>query len=91
MNAIEKFYLGDSVKITELRSSGVMFLHNIFFKARRKVMRGLEEHLVHDKDNHDFISSVYLYKLEDADKHVLYIRFEPDWVFIGSEVMFGAW
>lgn len=89
MNAIEKFALGDSVSITELKPGVIIFLHNVLFKCQRKFMRGLEQHLAHD-ENHNYIFGVYVYKLEDVDGNKLYIRFEPDWVYFGAEAAYSA-
>lgn len=90
MNAKDKFALGDAFKLTRIKSGAVIMLHNIYFRGLRKVMRGLEEHLAKGEENHDFINGTYVYKIEDADNHHIFIRFEFDWCVIGSEILYNA-
>lgn len=87
MNAIEKFSLGPSVKLTRILDKAVIFQSNRYFSCIRKMMRGLEEHLADGEENHDFINGTYVYKIEESDGGVIYVRFEPGTAIIGSKIL----
>ncbi len=91
MNAIEKFQFQwdrDSVRL--IKPGCIIPLEAVFFKANRRTMRGLEEHLVNvigDRDDHNFTFGTYFYELTEGSGEKLYVKFDPNWVTFGSSIL----
>lgn len=86
MNAKDKFSLGNCAEIIRLKDVCYISHLDTFFIARRKVIRGLEEHLAKGETDHDYINGIYVYKLT-INGFNLYIRLEPEWVAFGSSII----
>lgn len=86
MNAKDKFSLGNNVEVIPLKTICYIMDRDIFFTARRKVIRGFEEYLAQNETNHNYINGTYVYKLS-INGFNLYIRLEPEWVVFGSRII----
>lgn len=91
MNAKEKFKLFEGCTVRSLHSGCALFMHYEYFRVKRNVMRGLEEHLAiasyENIEKHDFINKAYVYEITNVEGDSMCVKFDDGLCVIASKAI----